>query len=157
MNSRAPCVLTINAGSSSIRFAIYACGASSRLRAGGIIDRVDAAGMRLTVDDDEGRRVSRRLSPTGTRGAIGALFGWLQGQAIVPVIAGVGHRGVHVMKHWAPVRVTPALLAELRRITPHAPEHLPARSRSSRRSTKGSRCCPKSPASTRRSTARCRR
>ena len=32
---------------------------------------------------------------------------------------------VHGMRHSEPERVTPKLLAELRRITPYAPEHLP--------------------------------
>jgi acetate kinase len=77
------------------------------------------------VDDDEDRRVSRRFPWTGRRGAVGALFGWLQGQALFPAIAGVGHRVVHGLKHPAPARVTPALLAELRRLIPYAPEHLP--------------------------------
>jgi len=124
MSTPARCVLTINAGSSSIRFAIYD-GATLRLCAGGVLDRVDTAGMRLIVDGADGRRVSQRLRGKGHRAAIGALLDWLDRQPTVPAIAAVGHRIVHGMKHSAPARVTPRLLAELRRITPYAPDHLP--------------------------------
>ena len=124
MNTPARCVLTINAGSSSIRFAIYD-GATLRLCVGGVLDRVDTAGMRLIVDDADGRRVSQRLRGKGHRAAIGALLDWLDRQPTLPAIAAVGHRIVHGMKHSAPARVTPRLLAELRRITPYAPDHLP--------------------------------
>jgi acetate kinase len=124
MSTPARCVLTINAGSSSIRFAIYD-GATLRLCSGGVLDRVDTAGMRLTVDDADGRRASQRLRGTGNRAAIGALLDWLDRQPTLPVIAAVGHRVVHGMKHSAPARVTPHLLAELHRITPYAPDHLP--------------------------------
>jgi acetate kinase len=40
-------------------------------------------------------------------------------------VKAVGHRVVHGMAHSAPVKVTPKLMAELRRITPYDPEHLP--------------------------------
>ena len=124
MSTPARCVLTINAGSSSIRFAIYD-GPTLRLCAGGVLDRVDTAGMRLIVDGADGRRVSQRLRGKGHRAAIGALLDWLDRQPTLPAIAAVGHRIVHGMKHSAPARVTPQLLAELRRITPYAPDHLP--------------------------------
>jgi len=124
MSTPARCVLTINAGSSSIRFAIYD-GLTLRLCAGGVLDRVDTAGMRLIVDGADGRRVSQRLRGKGHRAAIGALLDWLDRQPTLPAIAAVGHRIVHGMKHSAPARVTPQLLAELRRITPYAPDHLP--------------------------------
>jgi acetate kinase len=124
MSTPARCVLSINAGSSSIRFAIYD-GATLRLCAGGVLDRVDTAGMRLIVDGANGRRVSQRLRGKGHRAAIGALLDWLDRQPTLPAIAAVGHRIVHGMKHSAPARVTPRLLAELRRITPYAPDHLP--------------------------------
>jgi acetate kinase len=39
-----PCVLTINGGSSSIRFAVYEAGASLRRRLAGKIDRVGLSG-----------------------------------------------------------------------------------------------------------------
>jgi len=46
-------------------------------------------------------------------------------QASVTTPDAIGHRVVHGMLHTQPERVTPALLDELRRITPYDPEHLP--------------------------------
>jgi hypothetical protein len=40
MPSASPCILTINGGSSSIRFAVYEAGATPRLRVKGKIDRI---------------------------------------------------------------------------------------------------------------------
>ena len=40
-------------------------------------------------------------------------------------VKGVGHRVVHGMKHTEPEIVTEKLLAELRRISPNDPDHLP--------------------------------
>jgi acetate kinase len=50
---------------------------------------------------------------------------WLAGLPSFTSIKAVGHRIVHGMKYSEPERVTPKLLAELHRITPYAPDHLP--------------------------------
>jgi len=50
---------------------------------------------------------------------------WLQAQPVFASVKAAGHRVVHGMKHSEPQRVTARLLAELHRITPYAPEHLP--------------------------------
>ncbi len=59
------------------------------------------------------------------RRAVGFLLDWLGAQPVFTSVKAVGHRVVHGMKHSEPERVTPKLLAELRRITPHDPDHLP--------------------------------
>ncbi len=53
------------------------------------------------------------------------LVDWLAAQSIMESVIAVGHRVVHGMKHSEPERVTPKLLAELKRITPYDPDHLP--------------------------------
>ena len=53
------------------------------------------------------------------------LLDWLEAQPVFASVKAVGHRVVHGMKHSEPERVTPKLLAELRRITPYDPDHLP--------------------------------
>src|SRR6476659_1865648 len=88
MSATARCILTLNAGSSSIRFAIYEWW-TLRLCADGALDRVDTAG---------GRRVSQRIRGKGNRAAIGALLDWLNRQPMLPAIAAVGHRVAHGMK-----------------------------------------------------------
>ena len=52
-------------------------------------------------------------------------MGWLEKQPVFERVSAVGHRVVHGMQHSAPERVTPKLIAELHRITPYDPEHLP--------------------------------
>ncbi len=126
MTSALPCVLTLNAGSSSIRFALYESGKTARLRLGGMVDRIGSAGTNLIVNDADGKpQVTRRLAAGDHRAASGVLLGWLEEQPFFASIKAVGHRVVHGMKHADPQRVTSALLAELRCITPYYPDHLP--------------------------------
>lgn len=103
MKSCLPCLLTINGGSSSIRFAVYEAGKTPRRRLGGKIDRI---------------------GPNGNRAAMNALLDRLETQPIFASVKAVGHRVVHGMRHSKPERITPKLLAELRRITPYDPDHL---------------------------------
>ena len=56
---------------------------------------------------------------------MGFLLDWLEAQPVFASVKAVGHRVVHGMKHSEPERVTPKLLAELHRITPYDPDHLP--------------------------------
>lgn len=124
--SRAPSILTINSGSSSIRFAVYEAGQVPQLRLRGKIDRIGQSGPHLIVDDPAGPlQRPRRLPAADHRGAAEFLLDWLEVQPIFASVDAAGHRVVHGMKHSQPEPVTAKLLAELRRITPYAPEHLP--------------------------------
>jgi acetate kinase len=126
MKSGLPCVLTINGGSSSIRFAVYEAGETPRRRLDGKIDRIGVSGTNLIVNDPAGKpQVPRRLAAADHRTAVGFLLDWLEAQPVFTSIKAAGHRVVHGMKHSAPERITPKLLAELRRITPYDPDHLP--------------------------------
>jgi acetate kinase len=100
-----PNILTINAGSSSIRFALFETAAPPvRVLEGKIEIKAGAAQGRVGVD---------------------SLVQWLEAQSGFAKPDAVGHRVVHGMLHTAPERVTAELLGELRRITPYDPEHLP--------------------------------
>lgn len=124
--STTSCVLAINAGSSSIRFAVYAVGAAPRLLIAGKIDRIGLSGTTLIVHDPAGKPPRpRRLAATDRRTAVGFLLDWLEAQPVFASVVAIGHRIVHGMQHAEPERVTPKLLAELRRFTPFDPEHLP--------------------------------
>ena len=126
MKSGAPCVLTLNGGSSSIRFAVYEAGDTPRGRLDGKIDRIGSSGTNLIVNDPAGTpQAPRRLAAADHRTAVGFLLDWLETHPVFTSVEAVGHRVVHGMKHSDPERVTPKLLAELHRITPYAPDHLP--------------------------------
>jgi acetate kinase len=120
-----PLVLTVNGGSSSIRFAVYEVGKSVPSHVGRI-ERVGLRGTNLTVADPSSRApVPIRFAASSHRTAVEFLLGWLERQPFFAAIEAVGHRVVHGMKHSAPERITSTLLAELHRITPYDPDHLP--------------------------------
>lgn len=125
MTSR-PCVLTINGGSSSIRFGVYEAGETPRRRLTGKIDRIGLTGTSLIVTEPvEQPTAPRRLAAAGHRTAVAFLLDWLEAQPVFASVKAAGHRVVHGMAHSQPEQVTPKLLAELHRITPYAPDHLP--------------------------------
>jgi acetate kinase len=119
-------VLAINGGSSSIRFAWYAAGRPLRRLLNGKIDRIGTRHASLILRDAAGKiRPGPRLAAGDHRIATRSLLGWFEAQPDFPSLQAVGHRIVQGLKHSAPERITPRLLAELRRITPYDPEHLP--------------------------------
>ena len=125
MKSAFPSVLTINGGSSSIRFAVYEAGGTPRRLLDGKIDRIGLRGTNLILSDSSGKpQVPRRVAAADHRTAAGFLLDWLEAQPVFTSVKAAGHRVVHGMKHSEPERITPKLLAELRRIMPYAPDHL---------------------------------
>ncbi len=120
-----PSVLTINGGSSSIRFAIYEVGEPPRRRLAGKVDRIGLSGTNLTAHCQAGEPVVCRLTISNHRAAVDFLLDWLAAQPVFASVKAAGHRLVHGMQHSEPERITPKLLAELHRITPYAPDHLP--------------------------------
>ncbi|HZC24939.1 MAG TPA: acetate/propionate family kinase [Candidatus Binatia bacterium] len=126
MKSAVPCTLTINGGSSSIRFAVFEAGKTPRRRLDGKIERIGLSGTSLIVNDPAGTsQAPRRLGAGDHLSAPDFLLDWLEPQPIFASVKAVGHRVVHGMKHSEPERVTSKLLAELHRITPYDPDHLP--------------------------------
>ncbi len=126
MSGARRCILTINAGSSSIRFAVYHAGATLQLLRRGVIDRIGSRGTTLTVAGaDGGPPTSRRLGDTEHRAATEFLIDWLAADPLFASVTAVGHRVVHGMARAEPEPITPRLLRELHRVTPYAPEHLP--------------------------------
>jgi acetate kinase len=121
-----PNVLTINGGSSSIRFAIFEASRAPRRLLQGKLDRIGSADASLTVGHggDSGQTHIKADIKTSAA-AIDFLLDWLESQALFKTLAGVGHRVVHGMLHTAPERVTEELLSELKSIIPFDPEHMP--------------------------------
>ena len=120
------CVLTINGGSSSIRFAVYDKGETPVRRLAGKIDRIGLRGTSLVSDDSVSPpQAPLRVAAGNHAKAVTALLDWLERQPAFALVGAIGHRIVHGMKHAEPERITPKLLAELRRIRPYDPDHLP--------------------------------
>ncbi len=121
-----PCILTINAGSSSIKFALYHVEEPLKRGVYGKVDRIGLSGTNLTFNEPTKKRSQRRkLAAADHKSAANALIDWLEKQIDFKSVKGVGHRVVHGMKHTEPEIVTKKLLDELRRISPNDPDHLP--------------------------------
>jgi acetate kinase len=119
-------ILTINGGSSSIKFALYEVTEPLKRGLYGKIDRIGLSGTNLTFQDAGGKpQASRQLAAPDYKSAVNFLIDWLETQPNFTSIKAVGHRVVHGMQHTAPELVTQALLDELHRISSIDPEHLP--------------------------------
>ncbi|MGA7540911.1 MAG: acetate/propionate family kinase [Steroidobacteraceae bacterium] len=121
-----PCVLTINGGSSSIKFALYRAGEALERRLYGKMDRLGLAGATLTFEEPTANPPTRgSVALPDHPSAASILIDWLEQQVGFDTIGAVGHRVVHGMHRTEPAQVTAELLDELRRITPFDPDHLP--------------------------------
>ena len=119
-------ILTINGGSSSIKFALYEAAKPLKRGLYGTVDRIGLTGTNLTFHDAEGnQQASRKLAAADHKSAANSLIDWLEEQNDFKSVRAVGHRVVHGMKHTEPELVTPELLDELHRISPNDPDHMP--------------------------------
>jgi acetate kinase len=120
-------ILTINGGSSSIKFALYQTGEPLEQSFYGSVDRIGLPGTNLTFRDLTGNhKGSLILESSDTRSASNFLIDWLEEKIDFSLLSGVGHRVVFGMKHTQPELVTRELLNELYRISPYDMDHLPA-------------------------------
>jgi acetate kinase len=123
-------LLVVNAGSSSVKFAVYAAdGLEPRLRCRGQIESLgESLGTQphLRVHDAEGRAIGERTWPEPLTHAqsVDALRDWLDANGTVP--QAVGHRVVHGGTRFAaPMSVDAGVLRELDALVPLAPLHQP--------------------------------
>ncbi len=120
-------ILTINGGSSSIKFALYQDGEPLERGLYGKIDRIGLSGTNLRLGETSANRHdSLKLPASDHKSAATFLMDWLQEQNHFESIRAVGHRVVHGMQHTAPELVTRELLDDLHRISPVDPDHLPS-------------------------------
>jgi acetate kinase len=119
-------VLTINGGSSSIKFALYRSNETLDRTLSGKIDRLGLENTSLEFHDLETGERTRQLIDSASKDSGAAfLLDWLEQRVGLNTLAAVGHRVVHGMQHTAPERVSEQLLAELRAIVDCDPQHLP--------------------------------
>jgi acetate kinase len=127
MGSFKTSILTINGGSSSIKFALFDAGKSPVRGLHGHIDRIGLSGTKLTFTDSDSHQPSNcALEATDQSSAINFLIDWLEKQPVFGSIQAVGHRVVHGMDHTEPEYVTQQLLNELHRICAYDPSIFPA-------------------------------
>ncbi len=124
-------ILVVNAGSSSVKFQLFAITGEGNL-ARRLKGQVDGIGTqpRLVARDAEGNGlIDERYPPASVADAAGAIAkvgGWLRAH-IGELPVAVGHRVVHGgARYDSPVLVDDTLLIELERFVPLAPLHQPA-------------------------------
>jgi acetate kinase len=129
--SQSASLLTINGGSSSLKFALYevasAVGGSPRRTTSGIVERVGSSGASMTARAAPDAQASTwHVTAPDLAAAADLVIDWILQTAGRQSLAGVGFRVVHGgPRFFRPDRVTPALIAELRRIVPLDEDHLP--------------------------------
>ena len=132
----ADAILTLNAGSSSIKFALFALGTEipRQPELVGQIDGIGAAGQvaHLKVKDAAGQVLDDSdldldaPGKTPHQAALRLLVDWLHGHEAGWTIAGVGHRVVHGAQQFSqPVVLNATMVDALRGFIPLAPLHQP--------------------------------
>jgi acetate kinase len=127
-------ILVLNAGSSSIKFSMFAVesrGLDLAPRYRGAIDGI-GSDPRFVVADTEGRRVvdqalaGRRVGAGDHEGVLPVLHEWIAGHTDHLRVVAVGHRVVHGGEQFAaPVLIDDAILDQLEKLAPLAPLHQP--------------------------------
>jgi acetate kinase len=126
MTPTVPRILTINGGSSSIKFALFDADPLRRILAGAI-ERIGQPEASLRVNgvkppDNFSRPLSAPNHEVGAR----ALMDWICERSRNDGLSAVGHRVVHGgPKYSEPQRITPELVKDLHDLSPFDPEHLP--------------------------------
>jgi acetate kinase len=123
-------VLSLNAGSSSIKFALFKL--ATDIQGGGLQETVRgeienlASEPHFTARDANGAVLAEQHLAKGFEGALHALLDFADAHLGRDGLAAVGHRVVHGGRdHIEPEAVTPALMTSLVALTPLDPLHMP--------------------------------
>jgi acetate kinase len=121
-------ILCVNAGSSSLKFALYAISAADEKKiAEGAIEGVSQPSGRLWMRDARDQIIEDRPAKfANAHETVGALFEALEKPELLRPSA-VGHRIVHGgMRYTAAQKITPQVQNDLQGLVPLAPLHLPS-------------------------------
>ena len=123
-----PFILTMNGGSSSIKFALFRDENPLVRVVRGMIDRIGLPDGEMVISNIMTEQSEHRvLKKPDHATCVNLLVEWLERNVGIGSLRAIGHRVVHGgSKYSRPEPVTSAMLAELRRISPYDPEHLPS-------------------------------
>ena len=120
-------ILTINSGSSSIKFAMYHIDGQLERILYGKVYRIGLKGTSLDFNYlTKKKKGNLRIEISDHKSSANFLIDWLEKQFDFSLLRGVGHRVVFGMNHTDPELITNELLNELHRIIPYDSDHLPA-------------------------------
>lgn len=120
------CILTINGGSSSIKFSLYRINEPFELLFNGEIENIGTKKTTLNFrNNTDKQKNSIDIDTADHNQAAHHLIEWLEKQVDFTSIKAIGHRIVHGMKHTESALVSNNLLVELKKISAFDPQHLP--------------------------------
>jgi acetate kinase len=121
------CVLTINGGSSSIKFALFEANTSLRRILAGSIERIGLPEAKFVVKGlNKADNFTKSVTAANHTVAVGLLMDWIEERVRRGELTAVGHRVVHGgPKYSDPQRITTEMVEELHQLQPFDPEHLP--------------------------------
>lgn len=119
------CILTINAGSSSIRFALYTKEDELQQNLSGKVERIGLKDAIFSINKNNNKS-EEEIDASNFHNATTSLIGWFEKQDCFNKVKAIGHRIVHGMKHTQAEIITNDLLKELNSISNYDPDHLPA-------------------------------
>ena len=123
-------ILAINAGSSSLKAAIYTSGPNPQRIASVRVERIGSPEALLTATFEGRPPQYQSLQAASHEAALDAVMKHFDTIADATSLSGVGHRIVHGGPKFTDSEViTQPMLDELRRLEPFDPEHLPAQIR----------------------------
>ncbi len=125
MNAGNSSILTINAGSSSIKIALYEAGNKPVLLLSGNIEKIGYGNSILIIKQNDTKN-NFSLNAGDFNSTTIALIDWLQQQSWFSNVKAIGHRIVHGMHHTQSEIITDDLLKELNSIVEYDPDHLPS-------------------------------
>lgn len=128
MNLSTPArILTMNRGSATLKAALYEADAQEKLVLSIKLDGAGSPKERLNISDASGHTLFDSSSDTAKRGnGLDAIFQWLDGHGYLANLSAVGHRLVHGGTRFeTPQQINRETLAELERLLPLDPDHLP--------------------------------
>lgn len=120
-------ILTVNGGSSSIKFALFKADKSLVRILSGSIEGIGSPKSSFSVKgSNESDNVAKDVKAPDRQAAVGLLMDWIGKRSDRDALSAVGHRIVHGgPKYWEPQRITPEMIGELRQLSSFDPEHLP--------------------------------
>ena len=122
-----PIILTINGGSSSIKFALFEAGDSLKQILEGSIDRIGNSKSTLWVKGlKEADNFSKSVAAVDHKAAVAILIDWIEKYNGFNTLTAVGHRVVHGgPKYSEPQIINKEMIDDLHQFEAFDPEHLP--------------------------------
>ncbi len=122
-----PYILTINGGSSSIKFALYSVREELQQIVSGTIKNIGSEDVSFIIKEVDGEKpIKQKIDAPNFQEATISFIDWLEKQEWFEHVKAIGHRVVHGMKHTEPEVINDALIKKLKSISNYDPDHLPA-------------------------------